>query len=494
VVEQLLDNGFDPDSKGVLQRAAWRGHLKCVQLLLDFGANIESIDSNKNSALVCACQAGRVEVVQELLSRGANPNAIAPEHPSMAGRSNEEIIKLLLQYGADPNAKDVMSRMAWDGNFESIQVLLAYGAKVDAVDCNKKSPLVCACDTNRPNIVTELLKHGANPNLAAVESPLMAGRGSEEIIMALLQYGADPNTKDVSARMAWDGNFESLKMLIDSGCQIDTHDLNKVSPLHAAAERGRTEIVKFLLDRRANPNFLAPDSCLMAGRSQPDSIKVLLDYGADPNTKDVLTRAAWDNCFDTVRHMLDHGADVNDRDLNKTTPLHAACERGYPELVKLLLDRHADPNLPGPEPPLMAARCNGEVTHLLLTYGANPFTPDVLQRAAWDDGGESVAHLLAAGADINAKDKNKHTALWAAVERDRESLALILLDRGADPNLMVVLPKAAGNGNLTVVRRLLDAGAWINAKNEEGVTALQAAASQGKNEVLQFLLNYGPSS
>jgi ankyrin repeat protein len=493
VVEQLLENGFNADSKDVLQRAAWNGHLRVVQLLLDFGANVNSLDLNKKSALVCACERERLEIVEELLRRGADPNLKGTDHPLIAGRGKEEIIQLLLQFGSDPNAKDVITRYGWDGCLEPIKLLLAYGCNVDALDYNKKSPLVCACERERVEIVKVLLEHRANPNLAATEVPLMAGRANEDVVKLLLQYGVSPSTKDVATRMAWDGNFDSLKVLIEAGCPVDILDLNKVTPLHAAAQRDRTELTRYLLGEGADPNLLAPDSCLMAARGNPDSVKHLLDFGADPNTKDVLTHAAWDGCLDTVAHMLDAGADINIKDLNKVTPLHAACQRERPELVKLLLERGADANLPGPETPLKASRRNGEITKLLISFGANPFDPDLLAATAWDEGLDSVSHLLDAGADVNARDYDKHTALWAAVERNYEAIIMLLMDRGADPNLIVVLPKAAWHGNLNVVRRLVDGGAWINAKNERDQTALQLAAAGGKSEVLQFLLDRGAS-
>jgi len=113
-----------------------------------------------------------------------------------------------------------------------------------------------------------------------------------------------------------------------------------------------------------------------------------------------------------VSILLDAGSPVDLFDRIRRTPLYAAVEQNNPEIVKLLLEHHADPNLTtlrnpdyprdkGIETPLHIAAQNGylEVIELLLDYGADPMVIDSSERTAesrarqWKE--ESAADLIA---------------------------------------------------------------------------------------------------
>lgn len=137
--------------------------------------------------------------------------------------------------------------------------------------------------------------------------------------------------------------MEAVKLLLHNGAQLDNRDLNKTSPLHAAAQGGHTEMVKPLVQRRADPNFSAPDPPLKAGRRNGEITKLLVDYGANPNTPDAIQSAAWDNCADTVWQLLDAGAYVNAKSESsgQTALQAAAAARGHRDILQLLLQKGA---------------------------------------------------------------------------------------------------------------------------------------------------------
>lgn len=96
-------------------------------------------------------------------------------------------------------------------------------------------------------------------------------------------------------------------------------------------------------------------------------------------------------------------------------------------------------------------------------------------------------YLIEEGADVNATDSKGETALmWAAYAKDSERMVKLLLEKGADPNLRTkdstALMRAAAGGNIESVKMLLQAGAFVDATDENGKTALQIAIA-GKKSV-----------
>src|SRR5690606_19450050 len=122
--------------------------------------------------------------------------------------------------------------------------------------------------------------------------------------------------------------------------------------------------------------------------------------------------------------------------LTGTTALETASGMGHERLVKLLLERGADPNI-------------------LNSKGMSP-----LQMAAYSGHLNVAATLLQAGADVNARDQERgYTALMAASSR----------------------------GHLPVTLLLLEAGADINARTTAGWTAEQLAVDAGYSDIAQAL-------
>ncbi|EDL35127.1 mCG56111 [Mus musculus] len=97
-------NAADNEKRSALQSAAWQGHVKVVQLLIEHGAVVDHTCNQGATALCIAAQEGHVDVVQVLLEHGADPN-----HADQFGRTamrvaakngHSQIIKLLEKYGA----------------------------------------------------------------------------------------------------------------------------------------------------------------------------------------------------------------------------------------------------------------------------------------------------------------------------------------------------------------------------------------------------------
>ena len=184
-----------------------------------------------------------------------------------------------------------------------------------------------------------------------------------------------------------------------------------------------------------------------------------------------------------VKLLLDRGADPNE--LTITTPLHVAAEYGHPGVVKVLLAEGAEPNILNKE---------GKTP---LIYPAFMCNEDVIK------------HLLDGGADANIATRNGMTALQLAIAGKSKYICPncpiwpkitlvveLLLNRGADPNLAnqtgeTPLHFAASIGNSEVVQCLLDRGAEPNTADHEGTTALSLAIQRGHNEIANILGAHG---
>jgi uncharacterized protein len=118
-----------------------------------------------------------------------------------------------------------------------------------------------------------------------------------------------------------------------------------------------------------------------------------------------------------------------------------------------------------------------------------------LHYAAFADNAESVAALLDAGADVNARARNKfdNTPLQVALLTSSRDSARVLLSRGADVNArqaegVTALHEAAVSGDLEIIRMLLTAGADANARSAQFGTPRELALKNKHEEAARMLL------
>ncbi|HEV2911956.1 MAG TPA: ankyrin repeat domain-containing protein [Pyrinomonadaceae bacterium] len=188
-----------------------------------------------------------------------------------------------------------------------------------------------------------------------------------------------------------------------------------------------------------------------------------------------LVIAASENNLPGVKELIAAGSDVNRRDKNlDATALDEAVMYGNREMVRALLDAGAEIN----------ARNSRRQTALMM------LDDEATEELVWD--------LVSSGAKINLRDEDGNTALILAARYSNTEVLRALLNAGAKINAKnksgeTVLMKAAETGNKDSVSLLIESGANLNVRNSDGKTALTLAEGNEHKEVVELLEAYNAS-
>ena len=259
------------------------------------------------------------------------------------------------------------------GNSTDVLELLGRGADINNVRSDFGTPISAAAKGNQTEMVRLLLDKGADPNIHDGRNVLQqaAYEGSLEIVLLLLENGAiihpDPphlnylsrsplRTTDALQAASLGGSEDIVKLLLERGAKVHTKMPGNGSALYFAAHKGHKTIVELLIVHGADVNIRYGDSGdalqTASARGDEEIVQLLLDHGADVNLQggtygSALQAASACGCKETVELLLDHGADINIRGGKGGSALHAAMKMDRKEIVELLLEHGADVNMPG---------------------------------------------------------------------------------------------------------------------------------------------------
>ena len=286
-----------------------------------------------------------------------------------------------------------------------------------------------------------------------------------------------------------DGSIEMTVNLLASGrFDIDEASWSGATALMFAALLGHSEIVRILLNRRANISVVDANGCAAlhwsALHGRVDATTLLLKAGSDPNAKGStmgftpLDMAAAQGYSDTMRVLIEAGADPNSRASDGTTSLYRAVLLEQVDTVKAL------------------AKAGADLEAKISTAG---FTP--LDAAAHIGRSDTMRVLIEAGADPNHRMLDGTTSLYRAARRGQVGTVKVLLRAKANPLLMYSYPSgatfvpldvAAQNGHSEVVHELIEElGIEGCGGASGGVDALQGAAESQQVEVMEMLTSAG---
>jgi len=272
---QLTNNRGDV----ALMPAAMSGSVEMVKMLVEHGMNVNHRNVRGESALYCAALHRQCDVASFLLKNGADPN-LATQHGetcvhAAAAVGSVAMLMLLVENNASTRSTtstgaSPLWMAAAKGHRDAIQFLKDSKADVGMADSDGLTPLhaVCSmCDDRQRilDVVRMLVASGVGVNAENNEG------------MTVLEMAADKGLP-----------LQVIRCLVDSGAQVDRPTKNGSALLRAAAA-GNTDCARFLCDRGANPNLAAKDgkrpihAAADAGRNEV--CRLLVERGVDVNLK-----------------------------------------------------------------------------------------------------------------------------------------------------------------------------------------------------------------
>jgi ankyrin repeat protein len=228
--KELIDRGIPLNIKGTrtpLHNAAFVGDLELMKKLVDEqGLEINAKDKYGETPLFYAIRADKKEIVEWLLSNGADANSVSHD-------------------GQTPLHYAVMYK-----NAAVAELLIKGGANKDALDAQGSTPLHLALSWGRSDAMISLLITKSNINLTEGTTPLLLAisSGKPEIVEALLKNGADPNIPETtglkSPPLHYAVNQPSDKiatLLLDHGAKIDAVNSKGEQAIHQTIFSPTTE-------------------------------------------------------------------------------------------------------------------------------------------------------------------------------------------------------------------------------------------------------------
>ena len=271
------------------------------------------------------------------------------------------------------------------GDVETIQKILKEDpSQANRLDSARRSPLACAAKQGYTDIVKLLLEQGADPNRPEELAPRglalfeASARNDIEMARLLLENDADPNAGGDSSGTCStivehrhpDACGPMQDLLREFGARIPTYamaldqlkeavragDLDECSEYEFLNLFGKadSDLIDLVLSRipRA-PDRLRPGGfygvCLP---EDPECVRKLLDAGLDPNRpnwigRTFLHKEAERGDIENVKVLLEYGADIDPIELERGgTPLAGAVRKGNAEMVRFLLEQGAEASVP----------------------------------------------------------------------------------------------------------------------------------------------------
>ncbi|KAJ5776455.1 uncharacterized protein N7511_001466 [Penicillium nucicola] len=429
----------DKDDLGLmkLHHAVQAGDLGLVQSLIQSGASVNFRDEYGQSPLHYAAERGFIECMEVLVKHGADLHIIDNSGFSpflwavVAGQEGATTGLLFMYTDASSFSADGKSALAWAASLgwsPTAEMLVKHGASIS--------------DTRNMQQTLPLKEAAASGNLPTAR--------------LILEYGQDPNYRDRDGWSAihWaaeEGHLEIVRLLLNAGADPNVVSSYGTSPLHCAANGGHVSIVSLLL-QRADPlkstchGWTALHHAAFMGHSHV--VQCLLEDERIRSTASQQDNHGW-----SVLHLAIHSRDL--------------------ATVRILLNRSviAEPQTMFDDSGLSAEEWldREPTSHSQNATGSLAFSKSrccravtSLRQAVTIGNVPMIKLLFKLGHDINGMNSGRRTALYYAAKKGMLAVMDLLLDLGADPN---ILP--AGRKNWEefispgdVLLRLNRAGYW----------------------------------
>ncbi|KAL8647244.1 MAG: hypothetical protein Q9226_006514 [Calogaya cf. arnoldii] len=532
---------FSPGASGIVESLITHG----ADVNLDGDPAEEEPDDGCITALQCAAKSGDEATIRLLIANGAhlslarNDSYFKSALHTAAYSGMADNVRVLLELGSDVHLHGgttgtCLQAAASTGETEVMDILLEAGAEINEHDVGSYgSALIAAIVNMKHSAVKLLLERGADPSLrAGLEYcyPIIAAArfwDDAEEVQLLIDAGADVNAKGGMLHTALqaaaiDAHVTTMRVLLDAGADVNAVGGIYGSALSAAYREGYYLCTGLLWGNGVSNKLrggmmVTPLVSALSGACQTLITFLIKEHQADPNEHSnnfwgsPLHYCIYNERCDSdvlVDLFLEYGADPNGLGPEGLggyygTPLNAAAAKNEPEIMRILLDKGADPKIRGNRGGWTALQLaclhnSAEAFHILLEHG-----PDInahgsygtpLQAAAYSGAKPLVRELLHRGADLKVSNQGRYGhSLQSAAIRARQDIVRFLIKHGADIHVKggrfgTVLQAASIRCSKALVDFLIHKGCKIDERGGRYKTALQAACAAGNRPVVLTLL------
>uniref|UniRef100_A0A7N6A328 Ankyrin repeat domain 28b n=1 Tax=Anabas testudineus TaxID=64144 RepID=A0A7N6A328_ANATE len=416
------------------------------------GARVNAKDNKWLTPLHRAVASCSEDAVAVLLKHSADVNARdknwqTPLHvaaSNKAVRCAEALVPLLSNVNVSDRAgRTALHHAAFSGHVEMVKLLLSRGANINAFDKKDRRAIHWAAYMGETALITKIKTYFIDP----------LGRllldGCTQMIVILWSFSVlMPHECVPNVLLLVICHLEVVKLLVDSGAEVDCKDKKAYTPLHAAASSGMSSTVHYLL-----------------------SLGVHSKDGKTP-----LHMAATHGRFSCSQALIQNGAEIDCEDKSRNTALHIAARYGHELIITALIKHGANTTQRG-------------------VHGMFP-----LHLAALSGYSDCCRKLLSSGFDIDTSDDFGRTCLHAAAAGGNLECLNLLLNIGADFNRRdnfgrTPLHYASANCNYQCVFALVGSGSSINELDQRGCSPLHyAAAADTDGKCVEYMLRNNADS
>jgi len=337
MVARLLSAGgraaAAPPAVPPLLACARAGTVSGVTALLGAGADVNAREPRaQQTALMWAASHDRADIVRLLLERGADPHARSRTTRRVVNRATPRDTNVAVVGAISEGGSTALMLAARQGAAAAARALLDGGARVDDVAPDGSTALILAAHSDQAAVAALLLERGANPNIigpgySALHAAVL--RGNAALVQALVARRANVNSRLRHGTATTRGTHDYF--FIEA--------LTGATPAWLAARFLEPAILRTLITAGADWRLTPPDgtTALMAAAGIPaqpplfdrrDRLRVLRTPDERP-------------ALEAVTVLLDLGADPNAVNADGDTALHGAAGQNYPTVSRRLIERGA---------------------------------------------------------------------------------------------------------------------------------------------------------